>query len=306
MVEIKRMQARDRLTNPIQGRVKWSVSKSLWYSGHVCIAVVGVVLTWSLENVVLAGLLTVGTLACGHSVGIHRLLIHRSFQCPYWLEVCLVYLGCLVGMGGPFKMLYLHDIRDWSQRHTSCHPYFTHQSGIWRDWWWQNHCQIELSHPPRFRVEEDVSKSRLYQWMDRYWMLLQIPLAIILYCFLGPEALIWGISVRIAVSLTGHWFVGYVTHNGGDQDWFLSRHAVQGYNSRFFGLLAMGEGWHNNHHAFPESARLGHDHTQPDPGWWFILLLSRLGLAWHITLPHHIPKRAELKKIAHKLSEITE
>jgi stearoyl-CoA desaturase (delta-9 desaturase) len=70
--------------------------------------------------------------------------------------------------------------------------------------------------------------------------------------------------------------------------------AVQGHNVRFTSLLTMGECWHNNHHAFPGSARLGLYRGEWDPGWWVLCALQRLGLAWQLRLPAHLPLRPEL------------
>jgi stearoyl-CoA desaturase (delta-9 desaturase) len=98
----------------------------------------------------------------------------------------------------------------------------------------------------------------------------------------------------VTVSLIGHWLVGYSAHNLGPRDWHLRGHAVQGHNVPRIGLLTMGESWHNNHHAFPGSARLGLSPAQPDPGWWALRVLHALGLAWNIKLPADLPERPEL------------
>jgi fatty-acid desaturase len=116
-------------------------------------------------------------------------------------------------------------------------------------------------------------------------MATQLPLAAILFAVGGLPFVVWGICVRVTTSLIGHWFVGWLAHNFGELRWQLKDASVQGYNVPGLGLITMGESWHNNHHAFPESARLGHNWSQPDPGWWFVCLLQKLGLATRITLP---------------------
>ena len=299
MSHVPRMQSPCALTNPVEGTVAWSPVKSLWFSVMLLGAIVLGPKTWSWDVSVMSCLLTMFTLCTGHSVGFHRLLIHRSFKCPRWLEYTLVTIGTLVGMGGPTKMLYLHDIRDWSQRHPACHPFFIHQSGLLRDWWWNLHCEIRLTHPPEFRPDAAVTESRYYRFLDQTWMLLQLPLAAVLYSLGGWAWVVWGICVRIPVSLTGHWLVGYLAHNVGPRTWYLEGHAVQGYNVPGFGLLSMGEAWHNNHHAFPESARFGLERGQNDPGWWFLCGLKRLGLVWDLNQPKDLPHRPELRMLAH-------
>lgn len=293
MLRPERMQC-EAQTNGVDGRVVWASLKSLWFSAHAAVALIAGPLTANWEVVALSAGLTVLTLCCGHSVGIHRLLIHRSFETPKWLERCLVFLGVLVGMGGPRRMIYLHESRDWCQRQPQCHPFYIHQSGVLKDAYWNLHCECRLSNPPTFQVEAEAANDRFYRLLDRCWMAAQLPLAAVLFAIGGLSWCVWGISVRIVVSLIGHWGVGYLAHNFGERDWHVEGASVQGFNVRGFGLLTMGEAWHNNHHAFPESARLGLKRTQPDPGWWFVLFLKSLGLVWNVKLPEHHPKRVEL------------
>lgn len=298
MKEIHRMRAQSPETNPIEGRVSWNPVKSLWFTGMTLIALVGGWLTFSWDAVLLSFAFTVLTLCFGHTLGFHRLLIHRSYDCPKWLERLQVHFGVLVGMGGPFRIIYQHDIRDWAQRHPRCHAFFCHRNPVWKDAWWQLHCDITLRHPPEFVIEPEVAEDRWFQFMQRTWMLQQLPWAALFYALGGPAWVIWGICVRIPISLIGHWIVGYYAHNGGRRDWHIEGHAVQGYNLEKIGLLAMGEGWHNNHHAFPGSARLGLKPGQHDPGWWTLLLLRRLGLVRNLRLPGDLPHRPELKTLA--------
>ena len=292
--EVARMTNRNPWTNPREGTVYWSPIKSLWFTTHALIAVIGCTLTFSWNAALFACLFTVGTLCLGHSIGLHRLLIHRSFECPKWLEYFLVHLGTVVGMGGPYKMLYMHDIRDWSQRHDECHPFFIDQKPVWRDFLWQMHCEMRLKHPPRFQIEPNVANDKVYQFMQRTWMLQQLPWAVLAFLLGGWPFVIWGISLRITISLIGHWLVGFFAHNYGSRDWHLQGHAVQGYNVPHLGLLTMGESWHNNHHAFPESARLGLKPGQFDPGWWALRILQATGLIWNVKLPENLPPRPEL------------
>ncbi len=295
-----RMQAVDHLTNSVEGEVVWSPVKSLWFTSHLVIAIIGGWLTAGFDELIVFGVLTVVTLCAGHTVGLHRLLIHRSLMVPRWLEYGLVHLGTVVGMGGPLAMIYQHDIRDWAQRHPRSHDFFTDQGPLWRDWLWQMHARMNLRHPPRFTVEPWVANDPVYVWMQRTWMLQQLPWALALYGLGGAGWVVWGISVRIVASLTGHWFIGWLAHRVGQRDWHLNGHAVQGYNLPHLGLLTMGEGWHNNHHAWPESARLGLRHEQHDPGWWFIRLLMACGLAHEVQTPATLPQeRAERHALPH-------
>ncbi|MEM1443002.1 MAG: acyl-CoA desaturase [Verrucomicrobiota bacterium] len=295
--DIQRIRSIGKETNPVEGTVHWNPVKSIWYSSHVLIGLAGLVFFFEGSSLFLCGALTAVTLCCGHTVGLHRMLIHRSFRSPLWLERFLIYLGTLVGMGGPFSMIYFHDIRDWSQRHERCHPFFIHSSGILRDWWWNLHCSILLKHPPEFTIEEERNGDPFLRFLQRTWMLQQLPIALVLFWLGGWSYVAFGISARVALSLTGHWLIGFFAHNRGVQRWHIRGHAVQGYNLPGLGLLTMGESWHNNHHAYPESARLGHEH-QADPGWWFVRFLRWVGLAKDATVPEGLPPRPEREWLA--------
>lgn len=287
------MQPADPLTNPVEGEVYWKASKSLWYFAALLTTAVLAPLTFSVGAALVALVLTVTTLCLGHTLGMHRRLIHQSYECSPRLERVFVYLGVLVGIAGPFRIIYLHDIRDWSQRHPRCHAFFIHTQAWWRDWWQQLHCDIRLTHPPRFEIEDRVRLDPFYAWLDRTWMLQQLPVAGALYLIGGAGWVVWGVGVRLFVSLTGHWLVGYLAHNHGGKTWHIEGAAVQGYNVRGFALLTMGENWHNNHHAYPESARLGIRPGEWDLGWLVLGFLCRIGLVWGARTPETLPGRKE-------------
>jgi fatty-acid desaturase len=294
----KRMLPGDAWTNPCEGRVYWKAAKSLWYLGAFLATAILAPLTVSPGAVLVGFFLTVVTLCLGHTVGMHRRLIHESYACKPWLEYLLVYLGVLVGIAGPFRIIYLHDIRDWSQRHPACHEFFIHTNRWWKDFFQQLHCEIRLAHPPRFVIEARVANDRFYAFLENTWRLQQLPLAVALYLAGGIGWVVWGTGVRLFVSLTGHWLVGYLAHNRGSKTWHIEGAAVQGYNVAGFALLTMGESWHNNHHAFPESARLGVRPGQWDPGWFALKLLARAGLVWNLATPETLPPREERKEVA--------
>jgi fatty-acid desaturase len=288
-----RMTAADPRTNPCEGVVSWRAGKSLWYFAAL-LATVGLApLNVSVGAVLVCFALTVTTLCLGHTLGMHRRLIHHSYDCPRWLERLFVYLGVLVGIAGPFRIIYLHDIRDWSQRHARCHAFFIHSQKWWVDFWQQLHCDIALAHPPRFTIEDRVAHDRFYRFLEATWRWQQLPLAGVLYFCGGWSWVVWGIGVRLCVSLTGHWLVGYLAHNRGARTWHIEGAAVQGFNVPGFALLTMGESWHNNHHAFPESARLGVGPGEWDPGWAALRLMERAGLVWNLATPASLPERRE-------------
>lgn len=289
----------DETSDPANGVVHWKPVKSIWIGAMTATGIIGGALTFSWDAFAVFLALSAITLCAGHSVGMHRLMIHRSFACPLWLEYALVYLGVLVGMAGPFGMMRQHDLRDWAQRQTQCHDYLCHKRGILQDGFWQLHCDVALARTPKFQIEDRIARDPIYIWMERTWMLQQAPIAIALFLLGGWAWVIWGVAVRVSVCVTGHWLVGYFAHNEGNSHmtWRVNGASVQGRDVPLAGLISMGESWHNNHYAFPGSARIGLLRTQPDPGWWLICALRALGLAWSIRTPETMPVRLELVRL---------
>ena len=286
--------------DPMQGRVHWSPVKSLWLAGMTLAGIVGGAMTASWDAAAVFVVLTAATICAGHSVGMHRLLIHRSFDAPIWVEHLLVYAGTLVGMAGPFGMIKAHDMRDWLQRQPDCHDHAAHRRGMLHDYWWQTHCELRLAHPPVFEIEPKIRNDRFYRFIEATWMAQQIPLALILLALGGWGWVIWGVCLRVAVSLTGHWLIGHLAHRQGPQTWVIDGLAVQGHDVTGAGLITFGEAWHNNHHAWPQSAKLGVLPGQTDPGWWFVSALAWLGLARKVKTPEVLDAREGLKLVSDK------
>ncbi|WP_417481167.1 acyl-CoA desaturase [Maricaulis sp.] len=284
-------------SDPATGRVRWAPLQSIWTLSMVVIGLAGAALTLSWENLAVFLVTTAVTIGLGHSIGMHRLLIHRSFACPKWLEYVLVYLGVLVGMAGPIGMVRIHDMRDWAQRQAACHDYFAHRRPFLADAWWQMHCKLQLRHPPRVWIEAEVREDPVYRFLESSWMLQQLPWAILFWALGGWDWVIWGIALRIAVSLSGHWLVGHYAHRQGHQGWRVRGASVQGFNIPLAALITFGESWHANHHAFPGSAKLGLEPGQVDPGWIVLLVWRRLGLVWDLRTPESLPARDELQRL---------
>ena len=143
-------------------------------------------------------------------------------------------------------------------------------------------------------MERRVAEDRFYRFIERTWMAQQLPWAVLFFALGGMPWLVWGIAVRVAASVTGHWLVGYFAHNQGPRSWHIEGAGVQGYNVPYCGLVTMGEAWHNNHHAFPGSARLGlcagRDRS------WLVGAggAGALGLVWNVKTPEMLPHRPNL------------
>jgi fatty-acid desaturase len=300
-----RVDSNNGHSSPIFGQVYWSSTKSLWISAIYIGAILGGYATFQWDALLLMLIATLVTVGAGYSVGIHRRLIHKSFQCHPWLENSLVYLGVLTGMGGPFSLVGTHDLHDWAQRQPHCHDYFIRRRNILTDWLWHIHCDIALHYPPVVRYEFRMAENEFYQWLEQTWMLQQLPWALAFYYFGGWSWLFWGIYVRIAVSVTGHWLIGYLTHH--QRDPFesarverarleqmdsdrpyrtpLNLEKVSSFQCRnlpWLSLVSMGESLQSNHQTFPNSAKFSLRSGQYDPGWWLIKVFQFVGLAWNI------------------------
>ena len=285
------------LTSAVDGRIAWAPARSLWTGGMTAAALLLAPFATTPGAVLLFLLFSAVTLCAGHSIGLHRLLIHRSLATRRWTERALVYLGTLVGMAGPLGMVRLHDTRDWAQRQARCHDLHAHRAPMLRDAWWQMHCRLVLAHPPRFVPEPHLAQDTYLRLLERTWMLQQLPWALFFFAVGGLPWLVWGVPMRIAVSLTGHWLVGHVTHRRGPQGWAVDGVAVQGHDLPGAALITFGEAWHGNHHAWPGSARLGLERGQHDPGWWVLLGLRRLGLVWGLQEPAGLHPRDGLRRL---------
>ena len=244
------------------------------------------------------------TLCAGHSVGMHRRLIHNSFACPLWLEHACVYLGVLVGMAGPMGMIRIHDMRDWAQRQPDCHPFFGHRAALLRDGWHQLHCELALVAPPRFRLEPRLAQDRVYAFLERTWMAQQLPWALLFLAIGGLPWVVWGVCVRVAACTTMHWGISYFAHTRGPSDWSVDGAVIQAHNVPIMAIPTMGESWHGNHHAFPSSARHGLYPGQIDLGYRFIQLLELLGLAWNVKLPSTLPPRPGITPLTRRALDV--
>jgi stearoyl-CoA desaturase (delta-9 desaturase) len=284
-------------TDPVAGTVSWDPARSLWNGGMLLASLILAPLyfTWG-AFAVCVGLLVV-TMCTGHSVGFHRRLIHRTFQCSKGLERLLVWSGTLVGMHGPFWVIHSHDVRDWAQRQPDCHPFLKHGRGLWWDGIWNLHCRLRLAHPPGFDPGPGIGDDAFYRFLQKTWMLQQLPVALVLFLIGGVPWVVWGVCVRVTVGVSMHWFVGYWCHTYGPQNWLVDDGAVQAHNVPWAAIPSMGESWHNNHHAFPASARHGLYPGELDIGFGFLKVMERFGWVWGIQTPDVLPPRTGITPV---------
>jgi stearoyl-CoA desaturase (delta-9 desaturase) len=214
----------------------------------------------------------------GITLGWHRLATHRSFQTPKWLEYFLVFCGTLACQMGPIEWVGLH-------RHHHVHSdqeLDQHNSG--RGFWWSHMGWMLYEVPAKReigRYTKDIANDPVYLFFGKYFLPIQIILAVLLYLIGGWPFVVWGVFVRLVLVYHCTWFVnsathqfGYRTHDSGDRS----------TNCWWVALLTYGEGWHNNHHAFPHSARHGMQWWEIDSTWMMIRSLQLLGLARKVRL----------------------
>ena len=289
--------------NASAGTLAWDPARSIWNMSMIAGALIlgPLFFPWGAFLVFL--LLSGITLCVGHSVGFHRRLIHRSFDCPKWLERLMIYVGVLVGMGGPIWTVSLHDLRDWAQRQNDCHWFLRHGRSALVDGFYYLNFRLVLRDPPHFDPGPGISDDRFYLFLQRTWMLHQLPVAIALYTVGGWPWVVWGVIVRVATCFTMHWYIAHVAHRRGPQDWVVEDAAVQGYNIGWLAIPTMGESWHSNHHAFPASCRHGLYRGQIDIGYDFVRFLEWIGLARDIRVPANLPARSGLVPVSRRALE---
>ena len=288
------VRVEERSGNPCLGEVKFSFSKAFWNLGMLFLAVILCPFTFSVQAFWLFVVSTYFSLLIGHSVGMHRMMIHRTFETPKFIERLLIYAGVLVGMAGPLGIIKIHDTRDWAQRQPNCHSFFSHTKPYLQDLWWQLTSNFMFEIPPSLKIEERYSKDPFYKFLEKTWRWHQLVLGILLYLWGGWAFVVWGVFARVSLSIVGHWTITYFCHNPGPGIWRVKNASVQASNIPGLGIITYGECWHNNHHAFPESARIGLEKGQCDPSWRFIQILRLLGFASNIGKPRPPEEREDL------------
>lgn len=215
--------------------------------------------------------------ALGVTLGFHRLLAHRSFECPRWLKRVLALLGTASLQGGPVWWVRNHRLH----HQTSDHDGDPHSP---RERLWHGHTGWMLHHTPMLgqaKLTSDLTKDGFILWLDRGINAAVPWLAFGVLCLLvaGLSGLVWGGVVRTLLLWHATWAVNSVCHRWGSHPYKTTD--LSG-NVWWVGLLALGEGWHNNHHAAPASAFHGVRWWEFDVTGYIIRLLRRAGLVWNV------------------------
>ena len=231
---------------------------------------------WSWPAVVCAVVFYWVAGSLGIGMGFHRLLTHRGYKVPKIVEYFLVTCGTLALEGGPIQWVTTHRIHH-ALTDRQGDPHTPRDGGWWAHIGWilrgtaQNHDQATLN-----RYAADLVKNRYYVWLDDYYWVPSILLIIALWALGGWGVMLWGVFLRVTLGLHATWLVNSATHLWGKRRFVTSEDSR---NSWWVALLTFGEGWHNNHHAFPTSARHGLKWYEIDLNWYGIRALQLLGLA---------------------------
>ncbi len=231
----------------------------------------------------------------GVGLGWHRLLTHRSFKAPKWLEYTLTILGTMSIQDSPDKWVATHRMHH-AFVETDKDPHSTRPGFWWAQIGWivwgtaQDHDMATMR-----RYVPDLFKDRVQVLISRYYYVTIIISGLILFAVGGWTMVVWGVFARVVVGWHTTWFVNSLAHLYGKRPHETNDDST---NNWFVALLTFGEGWHNNHHAFPTSARHGIKWYQFDMNWITIRLFERLGWANRIKLPDIERPPVELKQAA--------
>jgi stearoyl-CoA desaturase (delta-9 desaturase) len=220
--------------------------------------------------------------AWGICLGFHRLLTHRSLKVPKPVEYLAAILGTLALQGGPIEWISTHRAH---HAHTDKEgdPHDVHQGLLWSHMeWLYRRNEARLTKAEQFRLAPDLSDDRFYRFLENTYLLWQVALGVVLFALGGWSWVIWGVFVRCVGTYHITWLVNSAAHYTGYQSY---RTGDKSTNNWWVALLAWGEGWHNNHHAFPFSARHGLRWFEVDLTWWTIKLLAWMKIARDVKLP---------------------
>jgi len=247
--------------------------------------------------------------AFGITIGYHRLFTHKAFETTPTMKFIFAAMGSMAVEGPVLKWVAMHrrhhqhsdDQDDPHSPHLHGHGFKGMLRGLWHAHagWIFGKDPVNLT-----RYIPDLLPDRILRAASSTWFLWSL-LGLIIPAGLGGLitmkwsgvllGFIWGGLVRIFLVHHVTWSVNSICHLWGTQEY---RSHDESRNNFLVGVLAMGEGWHNNHHAFPTSARLGLRWWQIDTSYYVIRMLELVGLAWKVKVPNAAARAAKAVKPA--------
>lgn len=266
------------------GKINWITSI---FMGAFHVGAIAALFCFSWKN--LAAFVVLYFLAINVGIGMcyHRLLTHRGYKVPKWLEYCLTICGTLALEGGPIFWVATHRVHHQLSDHEG-DPHTPHDGTWWAHAGWIISGRTLHTHTAMLaRYAPDLTKDRFQVFMSKYHWLSIATAAAICYAIGGWSMVLWGIFLRTVLGLHSTWLVNSATHLWGARR-FETRDDSR--NNWWVALLTGGEGWHNNHHAHPVSARHGLRWYEFDINYYGIWVLEKLGLAKKVLIAQWDPK----------------
>ena len=263
------------------GKINWRTSVAL---GSLHVGAVAAFFVFEWQALIVAALLYWMTIGWGIGMGYHRLLTHRSYEVPKPLEYLLATCGTLTLEGGPIAWVGTHRIHH-QHSDKDADPHSPHEGGWWAHVGWIIAGEGNYNNAKQRRMlrhAPDLAKNRFYVLLDTYHYVPLIVLGLILLAAGGLPMLLWGLCVRVVVGLHTTWLVNSAAHMWGRRRFNTPDDSR---NNWWVALLTFGEGWHNNHHAHPTSARHGLRWYEIDLTWIQIWFLQLLGLVKSAKVP---------------------
>jgi len=215
----------------------------------------------------------------GIGMAYHRLLTHRSYKTTKWMEYFLTLCGTLALEGGPIFWVATHRIHhQLSDREGD--PHTPREGTFWSHMGWiimgegLHHDASVLA-----RYTPDLSRDKFHVGLSNWHWVSNVVVGFALLAFGGWTYVLWGIFFRTTFGLHCTWLVNSATHIWGSRR-FATRD--DSTNNWWVAILAFGEGWHNNHHAHPVSARHGLAWYEFDVSWITLQLFRAIGLVWDL------------------------
>jgi fatty-acid desaturase len=274
--------------NPARRQINW-LTTLVMIAFHICAVAALFFFTW--KGLLLAMFLWWISGSLGIGMGYHRLLTHRGYKTPKWVEYFLTTCATLALEGGPIFWVATHRI----------HHQLTDKPGdphSPRDGkWWSHMGWILMGTAMHQSTTElapyvpDLRKDKVHVWLSKYHWIPVTVVGLAVLAFGGWKIALWAVFLRTVVGLHATWLVNSATHLWGSQRYNTGDDST---NNFLIALMTFGEGWHNNHHAHPQSARHGLTWWEIDTNWYGIMALKAMGLAWDIKLPR---ENARLKPI---------
>ncbi len=279
-VPSQRLERSRSSAEPTAHKVSW-VSVGFFAAIHALALLAPWFFSWSALGVAIALHWLCGSV--GICLGYHRLLSHRSFRVPLWLERTIATVGALALQGGPTFWVAGHRQHHAFTEHVEKDPYSSARGFWWSHMAWMFYLKPEVFDRKVYaKNAPDIARDPYYAFLDKYFLALQVPLALVLYAFGGWSFVIYGIFVRAVLLWHCTWLINSANHMWGYRNFDSDDNSR---NLWWVALLTYGEGWHNNHHTYPKMAKAGLKKWEVDPTWWIIKGLKSVGLATKVVMP---------------------